>query len=327
VVDVVMLAALPWLGLSYGPITPAVLLLILTQGTILGVYWQIRKRARKGWVKTVAILTTTFFLAGLFLLTYDMFYVEPFRLTVTRLEVKAPAFLPDRDLRILQITDLHVERLTVREQNVLEQAQKLKPDIIVLTGDYFNSSYLEDPITFRETKTWLAQLQAPYGVYAVNGNVDSPFTMRDLFQGLDNIHVLDNEDFPIKLPGGTIYLIGMTYKVGPAFDNQVLPDLMTELPPDAYSLLLYHTSDLIRTADRLGINLYLSGHTHGGQIRLPFYGAIYTSAYYGKQYEMGEYQVGPTTLYVSRGIGMAGDLIPRVRFLCPPELVLVDLGK
>ncbi len=75
------------------------------------------------------------------------------------------------------------------------------------------------------------------------------------------------------------------------------------------------------------MDLYLSGHTHGGQVRLPFYGAVFTASYYGKKYEMGQYQLGPATLYVSRGIGMAGGLIPRVRLLCPPELVLVELGK
>jgi predicted MPP superfamily phosphohydrolase len=92
------------------------------------------------------------------------------------------------------------------------------------------------------------------------------------------------------------------------------------------SLLLYHTPDLIETADREEIDLYLAGHTHGGQVRLPFFGAIVTMSAYGKQYEMGLYQLNPTTLYVSRGVGMEGMGLPRVRFLCPPEIVLIELG-
>jgi predicted MPP superfamily phosphohydrolase len=90
--------------------------------------------------------------------------------------------------------------------------------------------------------------------------------------------------------------------------------------------LLYHTPDLIETASELGVDLYLAGHTHGGQVRLPWLGAIFTASRYGKRYEMGSYRVGRTQLYVSRGIGMEGLGTPRVRFLCPPEIVELELG-
>jgi len=91
--------------------------------------------------------------------------------------------------------------------------------------------------------------------------------------------------------------------------------------------LLYHTPDVIEEASASGVDLYFAGHTHGGQIRLPFYGAIVTFSKYGKKYEVGKYIVGATTLYVSRGLGMEGWQLPRIRFLSPPELVLVELGK
>ncbi len=201
-IDLGLVAALPYLGLSYGPIWPPVLLLLPVHAAVLigmGVALHFIKSER--W-RAVPVILAALLQAGIFVLVYDVFYIEPFRLTVTRLPVPAPAFLPDRDLRILQITDVHVERLTVREQDVLVQVENLQPDIIVLTGDYFNASYLEDPLTFQQTKAWLAQLKAPYGVYAINGNVNSPFTMRDLFAGLQNIRVLNNEVFPLHLPGG-----------------------------------------------------------------------------------------------------------------------------
>ena len=264
---------------------------------------------------------------AVFAFEVDGFYIEPFRLTTTELPVHAPAFLPDRPLRILQISDLHVERITQRERDVLAQAKNLQPDIIVLTGDYINSSYINDPLTLQETRQVLSQFHAPYGVYAVNGNVDTPSTMSALFDGLANIRVLNNEVLPLRLPGGTLYFVGVTMGPSSGPDEQALRTLLTSLPPDAYSILLYHTSELINTASSKNVNLYLSGHTHGGQVRLPFYGAIFTNTYYGKKYEMGAYTVGPTLLYVSRGLGMAGGLLPRIRFLCPPELVMVELGK
>jgi predicted MPP superfamily phosphohydrolase len=73
------------------------------------------------------------------------------------------------------------------------------------------------------------------------------------------------------------------------------------------------------------VDLYLAGHTHGGQIRLPLFGAVFTASSYGKRYEQGLYEIGETTLYVSRGLGMEGQGAPRARFLCPPEIVAVDL--
>jgi hypothetical protein len=106
----------------------------------------------------------------------------------------------------------------------------------------------------------------------------------------------------------------------------MLIDLLAKYPGDGYYVLLYHTPDLVETAAANDVSLYFSGHTHGGQVRLPLYGAIVTLSVYHKEYEMGEYHVGPTTLYVSRGIGMEGLGLPRIRFLCPPEIVVFDLN-
>ena len=100
---------------------------------------------------------------------------------------------------------------------------------------------------------------------------------------------------------------------------------MENVPGDAFSVFLYHFPGLIEDVGDLNIDLYLAGHTHGGQIRLPFYGALVTLSRYGKKYEAGEYAVGDTILYVNRGIGMEGGLAPRVRFLCRPEITVFDI--
>ena len=89
--------------------------------------------------------------------------------------------------------------------------------------------------------------------------------------------------------------------------------------------------DLAPEAAAAGVDLQLSGHTHGGQIRMPVYGALITSSIYGKRFEMGYYPVEssgrerPMTLYVSRGIGLEGGIAPRARFLSPPEIILWSL--
>ena len=73
------------------------------------------------------------------------------------------------------------------------------------------------------------------------------------------------------------------------------------------------------------VDLYLAGHTHGGQIALPFYGPVITFSRYGRQYARGEFHVGATTLYVSRGLGFEGGGAPRARFLARPEIVVVEV--
>ena len=325
--DWVLLAALPFLQRSFGPVGLSLLLISGLRWVFFTPAFFVLKRQPLKFHALLLLVLVGVLQAALFAFEVDGFYIEPFRLTVTDLPVRSPAFLPSRPLRILQISDLHVERITQREQDVLARVEALQPDIIVLTGDYVNSSYMNDPLTLQETRQILSQLRAAYGIYAVNGNIDKSAIMATLFDGLTNIRVLNNEVLPLRLPGGTIYLIGVTLGRSSGPDEQELHTLITSLPPDSFSILLYHTSELIGTAASKNVDLYLSGHTHGGQVRLPFYGAIFTDTAFGKKYEMGAYTVGPTTLYVSRGIGMGGGLLPRMRFLCPPELVMLELGK
>ncbi|KAF0106858.1 MAG: hypothetical protein FD146_2216 [Anaerolineaceae bacterium] len=326
--DAVLLAALPRLGLSFGPVAGPLLLVNATRLAILvaGLLLLLALGARLKWTRPL-VLSLVLIQAVLLVLEFDGLYIEPFRLTVTEVRQEAPAFLPDRPLRILQISDLHVERTTIRERAMLREVNELQPDIIVLTGDYINQDYLHDPAAWADARGIISQLYAPYGVYAVSGNTDVSPIMAEVFDGLDNVRVLDNAVKPISFPGGILYLVGVSINGDINIDRAMLSSLVAEYPSDAYFVLLYHVPDMIGTASDLGIPLFLSGHTHGGQIRLPFYGALITFSDYGKQYEMGRYQVGPTTLYVSRGLGMEGLDMPRIRFLCPPEIVLFELGQ
>jgi hypothetical protein len=90
-------------------------------------------------------------------------------------------------------------------------------------------------------------------------------------------------------------------------------------------VLLYHYPDEIALAAAQGVDLYLAGHTHGGQVRIPWYGAVITLTRTGKRFEWGPYAMGDTRMYVNRGIGMEGGTAPRVRFLARPEVTVFDL--
>ena len=132
-------------------------------------------------------------------------------------------------------------------------------------------------------------------------------------------------DREILIRGGRLVLVGLDCSHDTERDAERLAAVSAQAPPDAFRVLLYHSPELIRVAPRFGIDLYLCGHTHGGQVRLPIYGALLTSSELGKQFDMGYYQVEDTHLYVSRGIGMEGLGAPRVRFLCPPEITLFSI--
>jgi len=331
VTDWCLLVLLPRLGLSFGhAVLPAsawnaarAILLLLTLGFFpLTKNWR-KKRNPALFSRMAAILFIILHL-GLTVMLVDAFYIEPFALGVTRLEIPQPQANTSSGLHILHISDLHVEYTTPREEKLLQIVQEMQPDMIVLTGDYLNLSNLDDPRSLQDVRSLLYQLRAPAGVYAVNGTVDDPVRMAAIFNGLEHITVLDDQVIPVTYNGVSLQIIG----VSDVPFNQVhrtLEELADSVPASDFSLLLHHTPDLVQTASTLGIDLYLAGHTHGGQVRLPFYGAVITFSRFGKQYEQGLYRVEETTLYVTRGVGMEGSLAPRMRFLCQPEVELITL--
>jgi predicted MPP superfamily phosphohydrolase len=254
----------------------------------------------------------------------DGLYIEPFAVRVTRLAFKVHGRSPGGSLRLVQISDLHVERTTKRERDVLEKVGRLEPDVIVLTGDYLNGSYLEDTRAREDARWFLSNLSAPLGVYAVSAQYgDTPEAMEEMFGGLD-IRVLRDETCRLSVAEADVRLIGISY-LGRERDRPAFLDAVSDLQDDSYSILLYHTTDLAGPASDRGVDLYLTGHTHGGQIRLPLIGALFTNIRSWKKYERGLYRVGETSMYVSSGLGLEGRGGPRARFLCPPEIVAVDL--
>lgn len=210
---------------------------------------------------------------------------------------------------------------------VLHLAQQANPDFIVITGDYVNLSYNTDPVTHRQVRQLLQKLDAPHGVYATLGSitVDLRAEVVPIFDGLP-ISLMRHDWQTVKLNAGQeVVLLGMDCTHHLPTDRARLANLYAQAPNGAPQVLLYHSPELMPEAVEHGLDLYLCGHTHGGQVRLPFIGALITSSQLGRRYVMGHYQEGRTNLYVSRGLGLEGLSAPRVRFLAPPEMVLVTL--
>ena len=317
--DWVLLACLPRFGRSYGPAKPpAVLLAVLRFFPAL----------------LPLPLAATAEALGTLLVIYA-FWIEPLGLGLTHQQMTSPKLPPGRPLRVLHLGDLHAEiQLTAREQRLRAMLRELSPDVILYSGDFLNLSYLDDPRALAAARTVLAELHAPLGVYAVSGSpaVDLPALVPQVLAGLDNIRWLQDEVVHLPYAGGHIDVVGLTCTHRPFVDGPRLREVLAAAYPGQsaserpFTILLYHTPDLAPDAAEAGIDLQLSGHTHGGQVRLPFYGALFAGSLYGKSFEAGRIQQNGLTLYVSRGIGLEGKGAPRVRFLTPPEIIMWELS-
>jgi predicted MPP superfamily phosphohydrolase len=314
---------LPHLGRSYGPPTPPLLGLTVVRTVLsaaLGLLWP----TLPGLWLTAALQFTIFAVA-----VYAT-WIEPFRLGVTQAELRSPKLDGRAPLRLLHISDLHVERITSRERELLSLVEELAPEVIVLTGDYLNLSRVYDAQSHAETRRLLARLHeiALVPIYAITGSppVDRTEIVPSIFNGLPITWLLDETD-ELRVNGHTLRIAGLRCTRERQHDGPRLRRLLDDSAGDVFTLLLYHSPDLMPEAVKSKVDLYLCGHTHGGQIRLPLFGAVITSSDFWKRYEMGRYEEGDTTLYVSRGLGMEGMGAPRARFLAPPEVILWTLSR
>ena len=316
--DWALLAALPRFQRSFGPAKPPTVLLAVA-------------RAAFGLLPPVVSLPLQ--AVGTVLVIYG-FWVEPHRLGLTRQTLRSPKLPAGRPLRMLHLGDLHAEiAVTGRERALIEQVRAAEADLILFSGDFLNLSYLHDQRAWAAAREVLQTLHAPLGVYAVSGSpaVDLPEVVPQVLAGLDNIRWLQDELITVRHAGAQVDIVGLTCTHKPFVDGPRLTEVLTQArgaapaEPAPFTILLYHTPDLAPEAAEAGIDLQLSGHTHGGQVRLPLYGALFAASLYGKRFEVGRLSEGALTLYVTRGIGMEGKGAPRVRFLTPPEIILWEL--
>jgi predicted MPP superfamily phosphohydrolase len=328
--DWALLRALPHLQLSFSveimpPLTASVGIRLLVFWGLLGAsllaHWRGRRRGVKVKARSAAILFLVANL-GLSAVQLDAYVVEPLLVETTELSLAFDDLDPTAPpVHVVHLTDTHIERSSYREATVIEKVNTLQPDIVVLTGDYLNLSRLSDPTSAAHFRQFVARLEAPYGVYAVRGSVEPTLeSMAWLVEGTGVVW-LEQEAMTVNVRGQRVTLVGVACS-----HRQELDAAMAGIPADAFTLLAYHSPDLIREAADHRVDLYLGGHTHGGQLRLPFYGAIVTGSMYGKQYTSGLFEEDGTTMYISRGIGFEGGGMPRARFLCQPEIVSIELA-
>lgn len=241
------------------------------------------------------------------------YFIEPYWLEVTHVSLTSEKLAADaRPIRLVHISDLHCDETERLELRLPEVIAELNPDLILFTGDAVNSAAgLE---SFRRCMSRLSEV-AP--VFAVHGNWRLP---GDTYAGL-GVRLLDAEVAKVQIGGTEVYVAGVS-----AGQTWAIEPTLAKASVEALTIFLYHYPDELDGVARLGTDLYLAGHTHGGQVALPFYGALVTLSKFGKRYEAGLYRQGKTHLYVNRGIGMEGRHAPRVRFCARPEVTLIEIS-
>lgn len=249
-------------------------------------------------------------LFGIACITYGFF--EPYKLEITNTEITSDKIRAGGSpLKIVHLSDIHCDGNCRAEKQVLAGLRNLYPDLILFTGDAANNR--NGRIEFHELAKSIGDI-AP--TFAVLGNHDKHELQLDLYRDT-NIKVLDGTSETMTIRGTKVWIGGA------AVDNKAaLNPSCFNFPSDSMSIFLYHYPIGIESAAAQGVTLFLAGHTHGGQIRLPFYGALITNSCLGKKYEAGLYKANNTWVYINRGVGMIG--LP-VRFLCQPEIAVITI--
>jgi uncharacterized protein len=239
----------------------------------------------------------------------DALFVEPFRIQLTRCELEGNVASP---LKIADLSDVHTHGMGRNERRTFQILAEEKPDLIVVTGDCLGNTAGD----YRPCEAFYQRLHAPLGVWVVRGNWenDRPVHHERVFYAKAGVHLLLNQSV---MPRPDFALIGLD---DPSSGNPRLAHALAGVPADVYRIALFHAPGFLdRIAGR--VNLCIAGHTHGGQVHIPFVHPFWLPKDCGRFLE-GWYEEEGTKMYVNRGLGMSD--LP-IRFLCRPEITIFTI--
>jgi predicted MPP superfamily phosphohydrolase len=246
------------------------------------------------------------------------------RKVVERVIVPIAGLPPQLDgLTIVQLSDIHAGMFMGESQmsGYARIASELKPDVIAMTGDFVaTSSDQVEPFVKA-----MAGLEAKHGVFACLGNHDIFTRSEDaLARRLASVgfKLLRNKNEIIDIDGARLNIIGVDYFFGTRSTSSTLDQVLSAMSLEGTTVLLQHAPQLFPQAAKFGIDLTLSGHTHGGQIALTFGDVIIAPARFSTMFLAGLFKIGDSHLYVNRGLGTTG---PPIRINAPPELTHITL--
>lgn len=256
---------------------------------------------------------------------YYAYNIEPYRISVTHQNIGEPG-KNKTELKIVQLTDTHIKGdfTPDRLENVVEKTNELNPDVIVFSGDLYDnySVYNNDQAVIKE----LSKLKAKYKKFAIWGNRDRGGGANNAYPEImkeSGFKLLDNENYPLRIRGKNILFTGVDDLL---LGNQQLPVDYTNINYK-YKILLSHETENVNAYVKAGYNLILCGHSHGGQVSIPFVkyvnDKILEEAFHTTKYSRGLYDLkNNTKLFVSSGIGTTH---VSARFGVVPEIALLSV--
>jgi predicted MPP superfamily phosphohydrolase len=254
--------------------------------------------------------------------------LEPNRPRIVRKDFFLPRW-PDRldGFTIALLSDFHYDPyFSIHPlRAAIPLVNRLRPDLIALVGDFVSLPWgggddRKAALAAEPCASLLRQMTAPQGLWAVLGNHDDLTDPEHVTRALqaESIHVLANQSQAIERNGARIWLAGVDDVLSGTAD---LSKALRGVPSGEAVILLAHEPDFADEASRFPIDLQLSGHSHGGQVRLPLLPPLYLPPL-ARKYVWGTYRLGPLTLYTTAGLGTIG--VP-MRLNCPPEITLLTL--
>ena len=242
----------------------------------------------------------------------DAFWIEPHWLEVTRHRIQTDKL--EKTIRIVVVADFQTDEFDDYERNVLEAVLHERPDLVLFAGDYLQTIQRGRGEELRnQLRRFLHEIdfRAPLGAYAVGGNTDSR-RWPEIFEGT-SVRALQKTQ-TVNVQGLSITGLEESH----SFRRSLRVD-----PAEGFHIVLGHAPDF--ALGPIEADLLVAGHTHGGQVRLPFLGPILTFSAVPREWAAGLTTLpSGAVLAVSRGIGMERNEAPRMRFLCRPELMVIE---
>lgn len=252
-------------------------------------------------------VVTSFIIIFILILSYS-YFIEPQSLDINHFQIILSQ--NKKKIVIAHITDLHSDKIEILEKKVIDEIHKTKPDLIVITGDLATPNGKDQGYL-----TLLKQFSAPLGTFFVMGNWEYWAPIKDLDQILDRAKIINLTNKIHKIDDDLLLL---------GFDDAPTgtPDLkiLEKISSQTKVISLFHSPSFIESISK-NIDLALAGHSHGGQIRFPFFEAAWYPDGTGP-YNAGWYIKDRAKMYVSRGLGTS--LLP-LRFNCKPELAFITV--
>jgi predicted MPP superfamily phosphohydrolase len=253
------------------------------------------------------------------------FFIEPNRLVIHQEAIQIDNWPKDLSgLRIAIISDIHTGGPFINDKKLREivaRTNQLSPDLIVLLGDYMSpNSWHSHRVEPEVTAAALKDLRAPLGVYSVLGNHDWWYNGRKVRAALEQngIPVLDDQVAEIKWRNSSFWVVGLAdLWTRP----QRIPETLAKVPDGSTIVAITHNPDIFPRLPR-NVSVLLAGHTHGGQVNLPFIGRPVEPSNFGQRYAAGHVFENDHHLFVTTGIGTS--ILP-IRFGVPPEIALLTI--